>query len=52
MTIKGHTYRERIEIASFGGECRACQDTTDDPRARNRQDEFRITAGEPVAVQR
>jgi outer membrane protein OmpA-like peptidoglycan-associated protein len=52
MTIEGHTYRERIEIASFGEERPACQGTTDDCRARNRRDEFCIPAGEPVAVQR
>jgi peptidoglycan-associated lipoprotein len=45
-------YRERTETASFGEERPTCQDTTDDRRARNRRDEFRITAGEPVAVQR
>ena len=43
---------DRIEIASFGEERPACQDATDDCRGRNRRDEFRIVAGEPVASQR
>ena len=43
---------ERIEIASFGEERPTCQDATDACRARNRRDEFRITAGEPVTTQR
>jgi peptidoglycan-associated lipoprotein len=43
---------DRIEIASFGEERPACQDATDDCRGRNRRDEFRIVAGEPVASRR
>ena len=43
---------DRIEIASFGEERPSCQDATDDCRGRNRRDEFRIVAGEPVASQR
>ena len=43
---------DRIEIASFGEERPACQDATDECRGRNRRDEFRIVAGEPVASQR
>jgi peptidoglycan-associated lipoprotein len=43
---------DRIEIASFGEERPACQDATDECRGRNRRDEFRILAGEPVASQR
>ncbi|HUQ81649.1 MAG TPA: OmpA family protein [Gemmatimonadaceae bacterium] len=42
----------RIEIASFGEERATCQDATEECRARNRRDEFRIVAGEPVASQR
>ena len=43
---------DRIEIASFGEERPSCQDATDECRGRNRRDEFRIVAGEPVASQR
>ena len=43
---------DRIEIAGFGEERPACQDATDDCRGRNRRDEFRIVAGEPVASRR
>jgi peptidoglycan-associated lipoprotein len=43
---------DRIEIASFGEERPTCQDATDECRARNRRDEFRITAGEPVVSER
>ena len=43
---------DRIEITSFGEERPACQDATDECRGRNRRDEFRIVAGEPVASQR
>ena len=43
---------DRIEIASFGEERPACQDATDECRGRNRRDEFKIVAGEPVASQR
>jgi len=42
----------RIEIASFGEERPACQDASEECRGRNRRDEFRIVAGEPVASQR
>jgi peptidoglycan-associated lipoprotein len=42
----------RIEIASFGEERPTCQDGTEDCRAKNRRDAFRIVAGEPVALQR
>jgi len=43
---------DRIEIASFGEERPSCQDATDECRGRNRRDEFKIVAGEPVASQR
>jgi peptidoglycan-associated lipoprotein len=43
---------DRIEIASFGEERGTCQDATDACREKNRRDEFRIVAGEPVASQR
>ena len=39
----------RIEIVSFGEERPACAESTDACHARNRRDEFRITAGGPVA---
>lgn len=43
---------DRIEIASFGEERPTCQDATEECRARNRRDEFRITAGGPVISER
>lgn len=43
---------DRIEITSFGEERPTCQDGTEECRSRNRRDEFRITAGEPVVSQR
>lgn len=42
---------DRIEITSFGEERPTCQDATEECRSRNRRDEFRITAGEPVVSQ-
>jgi peptidoglycan-associated lipoprotein len=42
----------RIEIASFGEERPTCQDASDECHGRNRRDEFRILAGEPVVSQR
>jgi peptidoglycan-associated lipoprotein len=43
---------DRVEIASFGEERPTCQAATDDCRATNRRDEFRVTAGEPVVSER
>jgi len=50
--VQREVNEDRIEIASFGEERPSCTDATDECRGRNRRDEFRIVAGEPVASQR